>query len=69
MAQGRSNKLKSDSGGTTAQSATTGYEAELWGMADTLRGNMDAAEYKPRRPRPDLPQIHLRRLRGDARPP
>ena len=30
----------------TAQAATTGYEAELWRMADTLRGNMDAAEYK-----------------------
>ena len=27
-------------------SATTGYEAELWAMADTLRNNMDAAEYK-----------------------
>ncbi len=27
-------------------SATTGYEAELWEMADTLRGSMDAAEYK-----------------------
>ena len=27
-------------------SATTGYEAELWQMADTLRGSMDAAEYK-----------------------
>ena len=26
--------------------ATTGYEAELWKMADTLRGAMDAAEYK-----------------------
>ena len=26
--------------------ATTGYEAELWSMADTLRGSMDAAEYK-----------------------
>ena len=25
---------------------TTGYEAELWQMADTLRGSMDAAEYK-----------------------
>ena len=33
---------------TTPQStgATTGYEAELWQMADTLRGSMDAAEYK-----------------------
>ena len=26
--------------------ATTGYETELWAMADTLRGAMDAAEYK-----------------------
>ena len=29
-----------------SQGATTGYEAELWRMADTLRGSMDAAEYK-----------------------
>ena len=29
-----------------ANSATTGYEAELWRMADALRGSMDAAEYK-----------------------
>ena len=27
-------------------SATTGHEADLWRMADTLRGSMDAAEYK-----------------------
>ncbi|MYG02791.1 MAG: SAM-dependent DNA methyltransferase, partial [Acidobacteriia bacterium] len=26
--------------------ATTGYEAQLWEMADALRGSMDAAEYK-----------------------
>ncbi len=26
--------------------ATIGYEAELWDMADALRGSMDAAEYK-----------------------
>ena len=26
--------------------ATTGYESELWAMADVLRGSMDAAEYK-----------------------
>ena len=26
--------------------ATTGHEAELWRMADALRGSMDAAEYK-----------------------
>ena len=30
----------------TDSSATTGYEAELWAMADTLRRSMDAAEYK-----------------------
>ena len=29
-----------------SSSATTGYEAELWKMADALRGSMDAAEYK-----------------------
>ena len=26
--------------------ATTGCESELWKAADTLRGSMDAAEYK-----------------------
>ena len=26
--------------------ATTGYEAQLWRMADAMRGSMDAAEYK-----------------------
>lgn len=26
--------------------ATVGYEAELWRMANALRGSMDAAEYK-----------------------
>ena len=30
----------------TNNGATTGYEAELWAMADALRGSMDAAEYK-----------------------
>ena len=29
-----------------AAGAVTGYEAELWKMADALRGAMDAAEYK-----------------------
>ena len=29
-----------------SQAATTGYETELWRMADALRGSMDAAEYK-----------------------
>ena len=31
---------------TTHNSVTTGYEAELWEMADALRGSMDAGEYK-----------------------
>ncbi len=30
----------------TRSGAMVGYEAELWQMADTLRGSMDAAEYK-----------------------
>ncbi len=30
----------------TDSGATTGHEAELWAMADALRGSMDAAEYK-----------------------
>ncbi len=38
MARGRPGKQR---GG-----ATTGHEAELWAMADALRGSMDAAEYK-----------------------
>ena len=29
-----------------SESAATGYESELWKMADALRGSMDAAEYK-----------------------
>lgn len=29
-----------------ANDATVGYEAELWRMANALRGSMDAAEYK-----------------------
>ncbi len=37
----RSRKTKADS-----SAATIGYEAQLWQMADTLRGSMDAAEYK-----------------------
>ena len=39
----RRSKVKT---GSEDNSATTGYEAELWQMADTLRGSMDAAEYK-----------------------
>ena len=31
---------------SSGNSASTGYESDLWRMADALRGNMDAAEYK-----------------------
>ncbi len=31
---------------TNGSSATVGYEAQFWQMADALRGSMDAAEYK-----------------------
>ena len=37
---------KSKTSTQTSNTATTGYEAQLWEMADTLRGSMDAAEYK-----------------------
>lgn len=32
--------------GPNANSAVVGYETELWDMANSLRGSMDAAEYK-----------------------
>ena len=37
---------RGNGGGGAGGGATTGYEAELWAMADALRGSMDAAEYK-----------------------
>ena len=40
MARVKSTKQKTNNG------ANVGYEAELWQMADALRGSMDAAEYK-----------------------
>ena len=47
MARGRRRKSKPGDGtSATEQAATTGHEAELWRMADALRGSMDAAEYK-----------------------
>ncbi len=42
----RSRKRGAGASDTPGGGATTGYEAELWAMADTLRGSMDAAEYK-----------------------
>ncbi len=46
MVREQPGKPRSSGGKVTDQSATTGYEAELWRMADALRGSMDAAEYK-----------------------
>ena len=39
-------KRKSKTGKSDTTSANVGYEAQLWQMADALRGSMDAAEYK-----------------------
>ena len=39
-------KNSSDTEASKTNSATVGYEAQLWQMADALRGSMDAAEYK-----------------------
>jgi len=39
-------KVKKNSTPASATSANVGYEAQLWQMADALRGSMDAAEYK-----------------------
>ena len=45
--RGRARRLNlNTTRGVASQGATTGYEAELWRMADALRGLMDAAEYK-----------------------
>ena len=41
MTRRRRSKKTSETSG-----ATVGYEAQLWQMADALRGSMDAAEYK-----------------------
>ena len=44
--RGKLAKRKNNSETTDTKGATVGYEAQLWQMADTLRGSMDAAEYK-----------------------
>ena len=47
MARGRPKKERGEAAAREApRGAATGHEAELWRMADTLRGSMDAAEYK-----------------------
>jgi len=44
MARGRPRKTAQAAAADNG--ATVGYEAQLWKMADALRGSMDAAEYK-----------------------
>ncbi len=39
-------KMNKNSTAANSTAATVGYEAQLWQMADALRGSMDAAEYK-----------------------
>ncbi|MBC7232149.1 MAG: N-6 DNA methylase [Chloroflexi bacterium] len=39
-------KRRNNAQAPEATGATVGYEAQLWQMADALRGSMDAAEYK-----------------------
>ncbi len=47
MARGRPKNQQSDPNAKPGiHGATTGCEAQLWQMADALRGSMDAAEYK-----------------------
>lgn len=46
MPRGRPKKQKDNEPSTQNTAANVGYEAELWQMADALRGSMDAAEYK-----------------------
>jgi type I restriction enzyme M protein len=47
MAQGPPRRTPSNSDAKPNRNgATVGYEAQLWQMADALRGSMDAAEYK-----------------------
>src|SRR5512136_2780365 len=43
---GRTKRATGGKGLANQSGATVGYEAELWAMADALRGSMDAAEYK-----------------------
>ena len=45
MARRRSGKRAAEAE-VAPNGATVGHEAELWAMADALRGSMDAAEYK-----------------------
>ena len=47
MVRGRTRNTTSNAdAGSNGSGANVGYEAQLWQMADALRGSMDAAEYK-----------------------
>ena len=46
MTTARRRRTASGVDAESSSGALTGYEAELWRMADALRGSMDAAEYK-----------------------
>ena len=46
MTTARRRRTASGADAESGSGALTGYEAELWRMADALRGSMDAAEYK-----------------------
>ena len=46
MARRKAEKPRSGAGATPNGGATIGHDAELWSMADALRGTMGAAEYK-----------------------
>ena len=43
---GKKKTTRKKAAGKTNNGANVGYEAQLWQMADALRGSMDAAEYK-----------------------
>ncbi len=42
----RKTRAKKTPEAKSESAANVGYEAQLWQMADALRGSMDAAEYK-----------------------
>ncbi|MBI5173527.1 MAG: SAM-dependent DNA methyltransferase [Candidatus Melainabacteria bacterium] len=46
MTKGKSDLRGQNVAPTSKSGANVGYEAQLWQMADALRGSMDAAEYK-----------------------
>ena len=51
---------------TNGNGANLGFEADLSGRRQAARQH-GAVRLQARRARPDLPQVHLRRLRGEAR--